>query len=520
MPISFKKISHATLLLLVFTIVKSALSILVRSSTAKFFGASDVSDAYFAAFTVPQQISDFFLGGVLFLVIIPVFLKRKTETDEATAARDVAGFLNITALLLLVATVVYFMLAPWITAFIFPGFKGAKLELTIRLSRLYAPAILLMGLSIVYISFYHAYREFFIPSLASLLFPLSSLIALWCLPDSWGIDRLLFGNLAGCGAGLAIMAFLISKRIQWQWSWDIANPVVRSTFILSLPVLLDCIVSKAVFFVQKSAASRLDDGTVTMLDNALFLSNAALLLMTGPISTAVFPLMGEQKSQDGDGMVFLTFLRTVRTMFFLAIPATVFIIVMAPEIVRLFLGYGKYSVEDSATTATLLVIMSTLIIPNCFSGIGGRLFFIFQETSLISYTGVTLSLLSCPFYFLLSSVMGIQGIALAYALTYWAVGFLVFALLKTRHRSLDFTELYASLYRFAVPGGLMAAACMGGARLTTCVDSPLVRLLVVSIFGGGTYIAVAYAMKIEELRFIAQRIPFLKSVFAEQTISK
>ena len=215
MPKAFKKIANASMLLLVFFFIKSILSIFVRSSTAKFFGASDLSDAYFAAFTIPQQISDFFLGGILFLVIIPVFLKRKAEADEESALKDVAGLLNLATMVLLTVTVLYFIFIPDIISFVFPGFKGAKLELTIRLSKFFSPALLLMGLSVVYISFYHAYREFVVPSLASLLFPLASLFSLWMLPETWGIERLVYGNLAGGAAGLLIMIMLIHKRIRW-----------------------------------------------------------------------------------------------------------------------------------------------------------------------------------------------------------------------------------------------------------------------------------------------------------------
>ena len=54
--IDLKRVSHASVFLMLFYIVKSILSVLVKSSIAISFGAGIESDAYFAAFTFPQQV--------------------------------------------------------------------------------------------------------------------------------------------------------------------------------------------------------------------------------------------------------------------------------------------------------------------------------------------------------------------------------------------------------------------------------------------------------------------------------
>ncbi len=517
MPGAFRKISDASILLLIFFLAKSALSIAVRSSTAKFFGAGDESDAYFAAFTVPQQISDFFIGGILFLVIIPVFLKRKAETDEETALKDVAGLLNLAATALLAVTALYFIFIPEIISFVFPGFKGAKLELAISLSRLFSPALILMGLSVVYISFYHAYREFLVPSLASLLFPLASLFSLWALPPEWGIDRLVYGNLAGCLAGLAIMVALIQKRVRWQWNWNFRNPLVVQSLILAWPVLINGTVSKVIPFVQKSAASRLGDGAVTLIDNSIFLTNAALLVVASPISTAVFPLMGEQRHQDCDGMVLNTFIRTMKTVFFLAVPAVVIILSASHEIVGILLQYGKYTAADAEITARLIMIMAIMIIPHCFSTVGGRLFFVFQETKLISFCGMTLALLSCPLYYILADRIGIEGIAVAYTVTYVGVGFLIYVLLRIRHKGMAFGELYGSMLKLGAAGVAMALACFAVSSVLSWIPAASLRLAVISAAGISAYLAVAHLIGIDELELVMTRLPLVGALFGRRT---
>jgi putative peptidoglycan lipid II flippase len=377
-----------------------------------------------------------------------------------------------------------------------------------------------MGLSIVYISFYHAYREFVMPSLASLLFPLASLFSLWMLPSAWGIERLVYGNLAGSLAGLLIMAVMIQKRIRWQWNLNFNNPMVRQTLLVSWPVLIDSMASKIIPFIQKSAASRLPDGSITLLDNSLFITNAVLLLVASPITTAVFPLMGQQRQDDCDGMVIQTFVKAMRAVLFLAVPCVAIVLVASDEIVGILLEYGKFTQADSHATSRLLMILSLMIIPTCFSMIGGRLFFVFQDTKVVCLSCMSFGLLTCPAYYLLSSFFGIEGIAAAQVMIGACTAMMVFALLIVRHKTLRFRELYMSFPPLIAAGALMALACFLASWACSSVQMSLVRFAVMAAAGGLAYVLAARTMKMEELELIGTRLPFVGFLFAGDADAK
>ena len=79
LKINLKRASHASILLVCFMVLKSVLGLLLKRSIAGAFGAGMETDAYFAAFTIPQQLDDFVVGGIIFKMVILVFQQRRKD---------------------------------------------------------------------------------------------------------------------------------------------------------------------------------------------------------------------------------------------------------------------------------------------------------------------------------------------------------------------------------------------------------------------------------------------------------
>jgi putative peptidoglycan lipid II flippase len=478
-----------------------------------FFGAGAESDAYFAAFTIPQQLSDFFIGGILFVAIIPIFQKRRAEAGDELASEDMAALLNIALIILSLLAFIFYLLVPYMTPLIFSGFSGEKLEMTIKYSRLFAPGIVLMGLSLIYISFFHSFREFVIPSIAALAFPLSSLFSIWCLPERWGIERLVYGNLAGSAAGLALMIFIINKRVGWKWNWKLNNPVIISAFSLSWPVLLENLSVKIIPLIQKNIASGLPlKGAITLIELSMFVVSSISIIIAGPISTAVFPFMGQQRVEESDHAVFQTFFKSVKVIFFLAIPLNIILFAEADSIVGLLFGYGKFSDTDCAVTANLIMIVSFIVVPTCFISIAGRIFFIFHDTKLISFAGMILVFLSWPLYYIAAGYWGIYGLMAVFTAMTIISTITVIIILRLRHKTVSFSDFYLFSVKIFLCALLMAAIVLLLKHVLVNIDLPLLaKLSATSILGFSVYLAVCHLLKIDELNFLIKRIPFSSS---------
>jgi putative peptidoglycan lipid II flippase len=459
MPL-LKRVSHASAFLLAFFLARSVLSVLLKTSMTTWFGAGAESDAYFAAFTIPQQLSDFFIGGILFAAIIPVFQRRRQEITEAEASNEMSALLNITFTVLVLMTAGYFLAAPWIVRTVFSGFTGETLAMTIHFSRMLSPAILLFGLSLIYTSLFHAFRDFVVPSLAALLFPASSIAAIWLLPSAWGIERLIYGNLVGIIAGLLLLIFRIGARMRWRWNWNWRNPLIASILLLSWPVLLENITLKILPLIKFKIASELSlDGAITLLQLALFVISSTAIFISGPIATAVFPHLGQQQAEKNPEM-FSSYIKAVNIILLLAAPLAMILLMQSHAVVSLAFGYGKFSDGDCAVTARLIAIASLAILPQCFQSISGRMFYILQQTKLASFASIALIALTWPLYFLFARWYGIDGLMGALVgISYVGVA-VNFAILQHKLRGNSFLEFYRATGKL-----ILAASAMGAVML-------------------------------------------------------
>jgi len=501
MPL-LKRVSHASAFLLAFFVARSGLSVLLKTSMTTWFGAGAESDAYFAAFTIPQQLSDFFIGGILFAAIIPVFQLPRQEVSEREAANEMSALLNVTFAILALMTAGYCLAAPWIVRMVFSGFKGETLAMTIHFSRLLSPAILLFGLSLIYTSLFHAFRDFVVPSLAALLFPVSSIAAIWLLPSAWGIERLIYGNLVGIIAGLLLLIFRIGGGMRWRWNWNWRNPLIASILLLSWPVLCENIVLKAIPLIKFKIASELSlDGAITLLQLAIFVISSTAIFISGPISTAVFPHLGQQQAERNPEMC-SSYLKAVNLILLMSTPLVVILMTQSHELVQLAFGYGKFSDRDCFITARLIAIAALAILPQCFQSISGRMFYVLQETKLASFASIALVSLTWPLYFLFARWYGIYGLMGALVGISYIGVVINFAILRNKLKNESFSDFFRSTARLVLAGSAMGAVMLLLKHALPESTPALVVLAVTTTGGFAAFAGICALLRHGEFRYL------------------
>jgi len=502
--LDLKRASHASALLLAFTVLKSLLGLFLKRAIATNFGAGMETDAYFAAFTIPQQLGDFVIGGIVFKIVVPVFQKRREETGPDNAAKEISGVLNFSLLLLAILTAFFYLAAPAVTPLLFAGFDAETASLTTKLTRWLSPAIVLMGLSLIYTGLHHSFRSFLYPAIATLIFPISSLAAIYLLPDGWGIERLVYGNLAGTAFGTAFLLVSLKRRFKWRWNWDWANPALAATFAVAWPLLVSNVVGKVVPFAQKYAASGLPTGNVSYLEYAMFLSGAVAIFVVSPITSAVFPVMGEHKAKKDEKALMATFHETVGVVVFLATPCALFLGIESKEIVSTLLGSKRFTPDDVATCAEILSIVSIMIVPFSISFVISNMFMVHRETKAIALAGVATTLLSVPTYILAARGYGVAGIAATYA-AFYSISPVIGAAILGRGRP----GVVPRSFPLAAAKLLLSAAVAGGvawetARLAASLPD-WARLLLAGAALSATYWAATEALGIGRARFILSK---------------
>ncbi len=378
--------NQAALLLGVFSLVSQFFGLIRDRLLASVVGPSVHLDVYYAAFRIPDFIYNSF--GVLFsvTVLIPFiaeYLQEKRDDGESRGAFDsfakhIFSFyvMGMTAICLVV-----FILMPYLTRLTAPGFSGSAQQDLVLFSRIMLVSPFLMGLSTLLGSFAQAQKKFFAFAIAPVFYNLGILVGVIGLLPWLGM----VGVVIGVGIG-ALLYFLIQiptlvalgKVPSFTYKVDMS--IIRRVMKTSIPRTLASSLTNLTFIIISAIASFLAAGSISIFQLSYNIETTPLMIIGISYAVAAFPVLARLHAE-GDTKGFLDMVhRAVRNIFFLSIPAAVLIIVLRAHIVRILLGAGNFSWNDTRLVAASLALFCISVTAQCIVLLMVRVFYAKGDT--------------------------------------------------------------------------------------------------------------------------------------------
>src|SRR4051812_3166459 len=177
---------------------------------AKLFGAGFGMDAFVAAFRVPNLLRDLFAEGALSTAFVTTFSKKIAGEGVDSAWRLANKVATLTTIVLSTCTLLGILFAPQLIGVLAGGFSPEKKAVTIQLTRVMFPFILLLSLAAPAMGMLNSRDVFGAPAMASSFFNLGSIVggvALgWWLDPNFS-ERSLLGLAIGTLIGGALQLF-------------------------------------------------------------------------------------------------------------------------------------------------------------------------------------------------------------------------------------------------------------------------------------------------------------------------
>ncbi|MDR2444165.1 MAG: murein biosynthesis integral membrane protein MurJ [Deltaproteobacteria bacterium] len=333
---------------------------LVRDQvTAFYFGAGPIADAFFVAFRIPNFLRRLLAEGALTPAFIPVFTQRMKDQGINGAAKLYKGTFGLLSLFLIILTIVGIIIAPLIVTAMAPGFREnpAQFELTVLLTRVLFPYILLMSLTALAMGALNSLGRFTIPALGPVALNIAMIIGAVILSPrlSTPIMGLAAGALLGGILQLAIQLPLLKKAGPFLGlTFRFKDPAIWRMIKLMIPAALGGAAYQISILLNTLLVSFLPKGSVSWLYYADRLMQFPLGIFSIALATAVLPALSRQ-SATGDHEGFRkTISGTVGLQFFITIPAMVGLIVMSKTLVELLFQRGNFDQISSVQTAKAL----------------------------------------------------------------------------------------------------------------------------------------------------------------------
>lgn len=481
-----------------------AASILV----SREFGTSAELDAFYAANRLTEILFNLMAGGALASAFVPVYTELLAKDDRSGAWHFVSAIANILFLSMGVIAILAAIFAPWLVEnIIAPGFHdSSQLKLTVDLMRTMLASSVIFGLSGLIMGVLNARQHFILPALAPAFYRFGWIFGLLFLVPHWGIFGLAWGVVLGAGLHLLIQVpgFIGSK---WRYSPQlrINDPEVRQVALLMGPRVLGVAIVQINFLVNTILASGQSEGSLAALSFALALMIMPQAIIAQAPAIAALPTFSEQVAKGNLSALRSSFVSTLRGVLFLALPASIGLVLLRGPLVSFLFERGAFDVRSSQLVAWALLWYALGLMGHALLEIIVRAFYALKDTRtpvLIGAAAMLLNLLFSLYFAYLFGQIGwapLGGLALANSLATALESLLLLYILQKRLQGLDLLKMIRALRPLLLSAGIMAVFLyLWGIILA---DQPVGIVALGGItLGAGIYLILANLLRAQEVR--------------------
>lgn len=486
----------------------------------RYLGAGMQSDAFNAAFRIPNLLQYLFGEGVLSASFIPVYANLLARGDEREAGRvagAVAAILGlVTALLVLLGV----LLAPYIVVLIVPGFHGEKRDLAIRLLRVLFPGAGVLVLSAWCLGVLNSHRKFLVSYSAPVLWNLAMIGCLLWLGAREDLTRLAVA-LAWASVVGAVLQFLVQLpsvlRLvpQLRAVLDTASASVRTVVRNFVPVFFSRGVVQISAFIDQLLSSFLPNGAVTMLFAAQTIALLPVSLFAMAISAAELP---EMSSAVGTAEQVAEILRGrltdgLRRIAFFVAPSALCFLVLGDVIVGALYQHGRWTPTYTRFTWGILAGSAVGLLASTLGRLYSSTYYALHDTRTPLRFAVIRVLLTSALGYLFAiplpallhvdPLWGTAGLTASAGLAGWVE----FILLRARmNRKIGVTGVPPRYIARLWASAAVAGACGFGLKQVVGGSSRIVGAVVVLGGYGLIYLALTYLQSIPEARGVVARL--------------
>ncbi len=482
---------------------------LVREIVAAgYYGVNGPMSAFTIAFQVPNLVRALFADAALQPAFVPIFTEQLEKGNTREAFRLASTLLLLVTLVLGSITAIFVLLAPVIMPLVAPGFSGEILDLTVTLSQILFPILILLGVSGVVVGILNSYDRFGAFAISPLFWNLTIIAALvFLIPKFEGQDRIYayaIGILIGTLVQLMIPVWdLRNTPFRFKWSFEWRNPDVRRVLLLMLPVTISLGLINFNLIINSLFGSLVSDEAPAAIDKAFRIYQLPQGIFSVAIATVLFPTLARFAARGATDDLRATMANGMRQILFILVPAAASILVLSEPMIRLVYQRGEFTADQTTLVATALFWFALSLPTNGLFLLLTRTFFSLQRpwipTSIACANLAITAIGALALYHL-----GVGGIVAATGLATAASVAAQMVILRGLLHGLELGRLLDAAIRISVAAAALAAVSFG---VWDVLDGTLGRGLLGQIaslgsglvLGGLVYVAAAKLLRIAEL---------------------
>jgi putative peptidoglycan lipid II flippase len=499
----------ATVLLMAAVLLSRIIGYAREAYIAWAFGAGPQTDAYVAAFTLPDWLNYLVAGGTASITFIAIFTRYLAEEREDEAQKAFNVVVTVMSAVLIAGVALAEIFTPQVERMLFPKFSAAQMAQCVYLTRILLPAQIFFYVGGVVSAVLLSRRLFLFPALGPLIYNLGIILGGVLLSGRMGIASLAVGAVAGALAGPFLINAIGAAKggLRYALDFDVSHPGFQKWVRLTIPLMLGVSLVTADEWILRFFASG-GVGDITRLNYAkrLFAVPIAVLgQATGQASLPFFArLWGEKRYQEFSATVNGAVYRVSA----LALLASAWMAAAALPLVDLVYRRGHFQLSDAKATSAFFLWFALSLAFWAAQGLYARAFYAAGNTLTPMIAGTIITAASLPVYSALFARYGVVGLAMASDVGIVMHTIVLAALLHTR-KVVPLGGLpWGGLAKAVFAGAVATVAGFGLAKLvyldgTRVAD--LLNLLLVTLTWGAAVAAVLWVTNSDLLGMLLRR---------------
>ncbi len=385
---------------------------------ARYFGANDALDSFYAAYVVPSFLIGVF-GNACSDAFIPTYLQLCEREGQVSAQRLLSSVTTLCLVVLLALSLVLALSQDWILPVLGSSFGPAKMQRTRLLFFLLVSALTLSAVSAVWRAVLNAHERFTLTAITPLAFPLSIIILLVLRAPEWGVYALVAGSILGVVAELTVNGYgVASLGLDLLPHWYGFDFSLRQVLSQSVPAIAAALLMGSTVLVDQSMAAMLGSGSISVLNYANRLVAIVLSIGTTSLSIAIFPTLSRLCAR-ADWRALRRIVATYSYLIvLLTVPVTAIMCGFSGDIVRLSFQRGAFTSETALLVARVQTMLALELPFYALCILCASAICALKRNALLLYGTALSVVVNIVLNYLFMKPLGLPGIALSTSVVY------------------------------------------------------------------------------------------------------
>ena len=426
---------------IIFNIISKLLAFFRELSLAYFFGASSLTDAYLVAISIPTTIFGIIGSGIL-NGYIPMYNHIRETSNTYNAKKFTNNFINTMLLFSFLVFLFGFFFSKILVKLFSFGFDKTTLELASLYTKISIFSIFPIILVSIFSGFLQLNNKFLIVAFISIptnfIYIMGNYIA---YKTNIFTILVVFTCLAMFFQFIFLYPFVLKNKFRFSFKVNLHDKNLHKLLMLGIPIIIGTSLEQINALIDRTVASGLGSGSITILNYATKLNGAMLSLSVIAILSILYPKFSRLVSENNIMELKEQIKYIINMIFIFSIPTMFGIIALNKEISIFVFGRGNLDKESVLATAKCLSAYSLCFVALCLRDLATKIFYSFKDSKtpvINSSIGIGLNII---LNIILSKYLGIIGIAVATSISTIFISALLFYSLRKYDIYLDKSNL-------------------------------------------------------------------------------